>query len=316
MKVGKLPENVWKRSVVKEIKNSGDNLKNNQYSLEHNSDSDFIIGKEKVIPFCKYMGSIAMYDAYNEIAPFCENVKSIGVNLYLDGRTGEEFVQHVAKDIDNIAGHLNVKIDEFNVHVMRGLKSSFITARAFGTGRKIYKKEKKEYDIVVTGYIAMAGTVIMSELKKDELLQRFKESYIDKAKDFLGLLDVQEQVKYIGQGVSFVQNLSEGGIYEGLWNLSNLLRTGITVDIKKIPIKQETIELSNCIDINPYELYSVGSLILATQDGESFVDKLAMQGINAVVIGRTTNTNDKLIVNEDEQRYITVPHQDSIYDIL
>ena len=42
---------------------------------------------------------------------------------------------------------------------------------------------------------------------------------------------------------------------------------GLEIDLKKIPIRQETIEICEFFDLNPYKLLSGGSLLLAAADG-------------------------------------------------
>ena len=53
---------------------------------------------------------------------------------------------------------------------------------------------------------------------------------------------------------------------------------------------------------------------MTAADGQGLVDALAAEGIPAVIVGRTTDSNDRLILNEDEVRYLDRPHPDSLYE--
>jgi hypothetical protein len=44
------------------------------------------------------------------------------------------------------------------------------------------------------------------------------------------------------------------------------------------------------------------------------VTALQQKEIPAVVVGKTTDSKDRLILNEDEVRYLDRPHEDSIYE--
>ena len=54
---------------------------------------------------------------------------------------------------------------------------------------------------------------------------------------------------------------------------------------------------------------------MTTKDGAALVSALEEAGIPAVIVGRTTGGNDRIIRNEDEVRYLDRPHVDGIYTI-
>ena len=55
---------------------------------------------------------------------------------------------------------------------------------------------------------------------------------------------------------------------------------------------------------------------MVTKNGNELVQSLKESGIRAEVIGKTTDTNDKIILNGDEIRYLDTPSRDEIYKIL
>lgn len=82
---------------------------------------------------------------------------------------------------------------------------------------------------------------------------------------------------------------------------------------EKIPVKQETIEICEFFELNPYELLSGGCLIMVTENGQALENLLIQEGIPGTVIGRTTDGNDRVICNEDEKRYLDRPKTDQMY---
>lgn len=90
---------------------------------------------------------------------------------------------------------------------------------------------------------------------------------------------------------------------------------GLSIDLKKIPVKQETIEICEFFDLNPYELLSGGSLLIAASDGEELVEGLKETGVSAAVIGKTTGSNDKIIRNKEEVRFLEPTKPDEILKV-
>ena len=97
-----------------------------------------------------------------------------------------------------------------------------------------------------------------------------------------------------------------------LWNLALELEQGLDLDMKKISILQETIEVCEHFRLNPYQMISTGSFLAVTDNGEVLADALNNQGITATVIGHTTDNNDKILRNGEEMRYIDRPAPDEI----
>lgn len=50
-------------------------------------------------------------------------------------------------------------------------------------------------------------------------------------------------------------------------------------DLKKIPIRQETVEICEYFDVNPYGLISSGMMLMASADGNALVLALQEAGI-------------------------------------
>jgi len=114
-------------------------------------------------------------------------------------------------------------------------------------------------------------------------------------------------------GVCAMHDASEGGIFAALWEMAEGAGVGLTIDLKKLPIRQETVEVCEYLGVNPYELKSGGCLVMTTEDGVGLVNTLETEGIPAVIVGKITDSNDRIIRNEDEVRYMDRPKQDEIY---
>ena len=79
---------------------------------------------------------------------------------------------------------------------------------------------------------------------------------------------------------------------------------------------QETVEVSEVFDINPYMLDGTGSLLIVTNNGERLVDVLEEKGINASVIGIITSDKNRVLINGDETRFLEPQRGDEIYKLF
>lgn len=95
-----------------------------------------------------------------------------------------------------------------------------------------------------------------------------------------------------------------------LWELAGYYGRGMRVKLRDIPVKQETIEICEVLEINPYHLLSGGCMLLTADNGYRLCEELCELGIPATVIGRTTSDLDKAIINGDGVGFLNRPQTD------
>ena len=205
------------------------------------------------------------------------------------------------------------------------------------------KRSFAGWDIVMSKYAGIEGTAMLAAEMRAKLADKFSEFFVKEAGGFTSMLSVRPEAvttqSIIPEAV--MMNASEGGIYAALWKLADKCGAGITVDLKKIPVRQETIEISNYFDFDPYMMESAGSLLMAVPEGrgEELVQALADGSLGAgcnlnnngkngqnsgktefripaAVIGKMTAGNDRVIINGDDRRFLTAPEPDSLIKIL
>ena len=136
-------------------------------------------------------------------------------------------------------------------------------------------------------------------------------------KDYEASLSIDKES---GAGDSFMIKetiiVSDGGIFKALGELAKIAGRGLEVDIKKIPVKQEVIEICIFFDISPYEMKSKGMVLMVLKEPEALVEYFKSEGIPAAIIGKIREDNDKLILNGEAVRYLDKIKQDSTDKIL
>ena len=172
-------------------------------------------------------------------------------------------------------------------------------------------------DLVVTKWVGLEGTSILARTKEDVLTEHLPREMIETAQAFDQYLSVVEDAKVAMEvGVTAMHDVTEGGIYGALWEMAEASGVGLEIDLKKIPIRQETVEICEYFDINPYGLISSGAMLMAAQEGETLVEALHRAGIEATLIGKATEGNDRVIMRGEEKRFLEPPKTDELYRVL
>ena len=169
-------------------------------------------------------------------------------------------------------------------------------------------------EIVLSKWVGLEGTALLADQYGDGLKGRYPGYLVEEAAQFYKYMSVlPEAMVAMKAGVCHMHDASEGGILAALWEMAEGAGAGLTIDLKKLPIRQETVEVCEYVGANPYELRSGGCLIMTAHDGQKLVEALEEAGTPAVVVGKLTDRKDRLILNEDEVRYMDRPQVDEIY---
>ena len=162
-----------------------------------------------------------------------------------------------------------------------------------------------DQDVVVSKWIGLEGTARLARENYEKLRKRLPARIIEEAASFDRYLSVvPEAATAMKSGVCGIHPVSRGGILEGLWEMAEEAGVGLEADFRKIPVRQETIEICEVFGENPYELSSGGCLIMTAENGYVLVEALLREGIPAVVVGRTTRGNDRVLYNEGRKQFL------------
>lgn len=323
MRDGKISENVLKRSVLKQIKNhreetnSGAGIGKDCAILMLNG-SETVLSVTPVSASCGELAEYAIPMALNNIAASGAEPIGVMLSLMLPSETEEEQLQEIMRQAGNVCESLNVEILGGHTEVSPAVREPVMNVT--GVGRREAARAgcpqgiKANQDIVVSKWIGLEGTTRLARAHKEELCTRYPVRMVEEAACFDRYLSViPEAAIAMKSGVCGMHDVSRGGIFGALWEMASGAGVGLEIDLKRIPLRQETVEVCEFFGLNPYELLSGGCLIMVTEDGEGLVTELTREHIPAVTIGRTTGGNDRVIFNEDEKRFLDMPKMDQIY---
>ena len=327
MKVGKVPESVLKRSVLKNIKTNreevllGASVGEDCAAVQLKEDEVFVLSTDPITGSTKDIGTLAINITANDLASSGAEPIGVMLTVLLPDGCEESELKAMMKQMQENCEPLNMQILGGHTEVTRAVNQPVVSVTGVGkakAGKLVSTAGATQgMDVLVTKWIGLEGTSIIAKEKEEELLTRYPQKMIDKAKDFDQLLSVvKEGCVATSYGVAAMHDVTEGGIFGALWELAEASNVGLEVELLDIPVKQETIEVCEFFGINPYELISSGCMLMAAEDGNGLVAELKRNGINATIIGKTTASNDRVLWNGEEKRFLEPPKLDELYKVV
>ena len=340
MKIGKVSESILKRSVLRQLKTKNENVLcgagvGDDCAIFAFSEGEKLATcmQEGVVRLCdeedtaepvgaeeqpdvqlKEMTTVSqlVHKCVNNLAADGAVPFAVMVTLLLPEIVEEPQVKLLMAEAENACKAYSMEIAGGQTRVSGVVTAPVVTITGYGkiSGEdyRTASHAKAGQDIVISKWIGLEGTALLAARNRAQLLGRYPEYLVDEAVAFDRYLSiVPEAATAMKSGVCAMHDASEGGIFAALWELAEGAGVGLTIDLKKLPLRQETVEVCECCNVNPYELKSGGCLVMTTEDGLGLVAALGAEGIPAVVVGKLTDSNDRIIMNEDEVRYMDRP---------
>lgn len=327
MKIGKLPEPVLIRSVLKQVKHRreevlvGPAVGQDCAVVQVEPDEVLVMSTDPITGTVKDLGSHSIHITANDLA--ASGAEPIGVMLtvMLPDTVEEPEVKKMMQEAEATCKKLNMEVLGGHTEITNVVRQPLISVTGVGKIKKsrviTTLQVQPEQDIVVTKWIGLEATTILAKEREEELRKRFPAGIVDTAIGFDRFLSVVPESRIaMEHGVAAMHDITEGGVFGALWEMASGAGVGLEVDLKKIPIRQETVEICQYFDLNPYQIMSSGSMMIAADDGHELVRKLEKAGIHAAVVGRTNAGNDRILRNGEDVRYLDKPQPDELYKVL
>ena len=245
---------------------------------------------------------------------------AVMISLLMPVSAEEEELKEIMAQVEQTCASLHIQVLGGHTEVTSAVNRPVATVTGIGRAKAdSYLKTsglQPGDDLVLTKWIGLEGTSIIVKEKWEELASHFPEAMLRDAGEFDQYLSVVTEAGAASRfGVHAMHDVTEGGIFGALWEIAESAGIGLEADLRKIPIRQETVEICEFFELNPYELISGGSLLIGTKDGYGLVRELGKLGIHAAVIGRAAEGNDRVILNGGERRFLERPQPDEIYKV-
>ncbi len=323
MRIGKITENALKRSVLKQIRTEFKNVESAAVGTDcaFSNEKKVFSAVATVSEDIDDKGFYAAVKAANSLLAQGIIPDHIELGILLPADALEQELKTIVADAIKGCRICDTVYAGGHTEVSGVVNRSVVTAAAVGYRRNenmtLDRAARAGQSLLVTKWIALEGTAMLAAGRRDELISRYPVPFVDGAAAFRELLDIRPEAKeLLGRSDCAVHDVSTGGILAALWEFAERAGCGLKVDLKKIPIRQESVELCEFFGLNPYMLKSGGALLISCDDAEGLKNNLMALGINAEIIGRLVEGNDRIIVNDEDESFLQLPQSDEILKIL
>lgn len=178
-------------------------------------------------------------------------------------------------------------------------------------------------DLVICGFAGLSGSLQIAKEQKEELQGRFTPAFLRQTEElekhlsqYETILTAQKaaQLRAMSTAEQFhiyaMQQAADGGVFAALWELAEAAGIGLEINLKNIPICQETVEICEYYQLNPYQMNSTGCILFVTDRAETLIQILEENGARAGRLGVTTAENARVITSGEERRYLERPAPD------
>lgn len=289
-------------------------------AIQMNAHGQAVFSASSVTGNAKEIGIYAIAKAVNDIATRGADAIGVSVQIMLPPHAYESRLKAMTEHMEQFCEQLNIQITCAEADVCPALSRAMVNVTAMGQTQdgRIWqgRDAKPNQDIVLVGYIGLEGMLRVMSEKEEELKERFVGTFIHQIKACKSELMATRAIRIAREhGVSAMQQIGKGGILAALWEVAEAARFGMSVSLPDMTIKQETIEVCEFYHMNPYQLTSTGAVLMYTEQGKELVRTLQEAGVTASLLGRTSDTRERIITGGAEVRYMDRPQPDELNKI-
>ena len=238
MKIGKVPENILKRSILKQIHTKreevllGANVGEDCAAVKLAEDEIFVISTDPITGTATDIGNLAIHITMNDLASSGAEPIGVMLTILLPVETKETDLKKIMEQMETACAQVKVQIMGGHTEVTRAVNQPLINVCGVGKvkrGKLISTAgAQAKDDILVSKWIGLEGTSIIAKEKEQELLLRYPGELIKEAQKFDRYLSVlPEAAIAVKSGVSAMHDVTEGGIFGALWELAESSGVGL-----------------------------------------------------------------------------------------
>ncbi len=300
-----------------------------------------------------FAAECAILQAMQDVA--CRGGAPHGVTLQamFPMKAEESDVQTLVGRVQALCGLAGLRLEGFQAQVNPAVERLIVSATVRGRAKRLVRMQdaKASQEIVLCGFAGLEGSLRIAGERREALEKRFVPAFLrqmDGLKTHLNQMDALRMLQVTcetgsgrvlknscGEGdacrsgsvsegiddsfkchISAMQQAASGGIFAALWELCEAAKIGLEIDLKKIRICQETVEICEYYQLNPYQMTSAGCILLLTNQAETLLNRLEQKGIRAARLGVTTPGTARVMINGEEQRYLERPVPDELMRFL
>lgn len=276
LKVGKIPNEVLKRVVFARLGTEdasvilGPNIGEDAALIRISKDivafkSDPITGSVDEV------GMLAVYVNANDIATRGAIPKWFIQCILLPEGSPITILEKICRQIDEAAKEIGVTIVGGHTEITPGISKPIVVGSMLGIikNERFFTSGGAEVGdlLYMTKSVGLEGTAILSS--DSRIASKFGRTFTSKCKKMLRLVNVVKECMVLMtlKGVTSMHDLTEGGLLGGVWELAEAASSGIFLDLKSVPVLEETHLICKILGLDPYRLISSGAMLFTVKRG-------------------------------------------------
>lgn len=278
---------------------------------------DFVISTDPITGASKGLGRLAVNVSANDIATEGADPVALLLTILMppksDLKEFEEIIDEALAECEKLGMDLIGGHSEVTDAVTKPLVSSTVIGRK--KALKLQQPKPGDY-LAMTKEAGIEGALILLLEDKENLEKILTPEEINHIEGFKDKLSVVKEGKLARMyGASLLHDVTEGGVFGGIWELATRSGFGVYVDREKIPVHSGLEKICKEYSISPYNLISSGSMLIliGAENYTTLKGKLAECGIELEKIG--VLKKEKSIIDL-EGNNIEMPLADHLYKAL
>lgn len=291
--------------------------------LQIDQPQNWVLSVDPITGTAKNIGELAIHITLNDLAAAGAEPFGVLASLLLPETATEEDVAEIIHQTKSCLANYQVDLLGGHTEVTKAVNQPIMTITGVGRmekGRWLDSQRAAAGDaIIMTKAAGMEGTSILAYEKEEALTNRFGRHLVERAKamkEDLSVLPESRLAMTTYPHLKCMHDITEGGVLAGLWEIAGKTGKGLEVNLSDVPIRQETIEISEYYAINPYRLIGSGSMLMITDCPEGLLGLLTEATIPATIVGYLTDGQDKNIRYDGICQSLNPPDRDELYKII
>lgn len=275
---------------------------------------NIVLSTDPITGASKGLGKLAVNISANDVAT--EGAEPVGILITVlmpPTATIEDF-EEISKEVAEECKVLNMELIGGHSEVTDAVNRIVLSSTVIGKRKNYPAVEPEAGDyLCVTKKIAVEGTHILFNERCDELKKVLDEEDIVEIRSLADKLSVvREGIISKECGASVLHDLTEGGVYGGIWEIAMRIGMGIEVCRDAIPVYKPTEKICDYLKLDPMRLISSGSMLvlIGEEKYEGLKSKLEKENILLTKIG-VVKGKDVLLKETGE--LISPPDKDELY---
>jgi len=260
--------------------------------------------------------ALAFYRSFNGALAAGIEPEGVMLSLVFPTEETEPSVKARMEAFRAAAEREGVRIEGGHTAFSDSVKVPVMTVTVFG--EKAYIPEGGPLpgrDLILTKYAGDAGALVFSREKADTLKKRLSGAFLEGLGEVENELSCRAETGILRREGALLHDVSEGGLLSALYELAEGYRIGFSVDLQRVPLRQETVEICEILGGDPFSLLSTGCMLAAVKDGGRVVSELMAAGVPAAVIGEVREGRGKVLLRGGEEGFMERPGADLIMEL-